>query len=167
MRGPLIWLVRLAALTLVVAGVAGVSDWPAYRSLPEGAGVLTLSFSHGADRKATCRKLSAEEIAALPANMRRPEICPRQRPAVYVELDLDGKRLFAAELPPSGIAGDGPSRVYERFVLPAGRHDVAVRLRDNPASGGFDYSAEQTMDLPPAGHRVIDFRPETGGFVFH
>ena len=160
-------LARLAVLALAFAGVASLSDWPRYRSLPEGMGVLTLSFSHGADRKAACRRLSAEEIAELPPNMRRAEICLRERPPVYVELDVGGQRLYAAELPPSGIAGDGPSRVYQRFILPAGRHSVAVRLRDRPETLAFGYTAERTIELESADHRVIDFRPEAGGFVFH
>lgn len=159
---------RLVMLTFAVVGVAVFSDWPAYRSLPEATGLLTLSFSHGADRKAACRRRTADELAALPPNMRRAEVCPRQRPTVYVELDVDGARLYSAQLPPTGIAGDGPSRVYERFPLPAGSYDVAVRLRENPgASTEFDYTAERTIELQPADHRVIDFRPEAGGFVFH
>lgn len=160
-------LLRFAVLALLVAGVASLSDWPLYRSVPEGTGVLTLSFSHGADRKAACRKLSAEEIADLPPNMRRTEVCPRERPPVYVELDVDGERLYAAELPPTGIAGDGNSRAYQRFRLPAGRHAIAVRLRDRPGTTDFGYTAERTIELESADHKVIDFRPEAGGFVFH
>ena len=81
---------RFAVLALVFAGVAALTDWPAHRSLPQHTGVLTLSFSHGADRKAACRKATPEELAALPPNMRRPEICPRERPPIRVEFDIDG-----------------------------------------------------------------------------
>lgn len=158
---------RLAALVLVVAGVAALSDRPMHQSLPEGTGILTLSFSHGASREALCRKLTPEELAKLPANMRRAEHCPRGRPSVLVELEVDGVRLFSADVPPSGIAGDGPSRVYERFALPAGVHDVAVRLRDRPGTADFTYAAERRIELAPAARRVIDFRAESGGFVFH
>lgn len=166
MRSAAAHALRFAVLAALFAGVAALSDRPTYRSLPEGAAVLKLSFVHGADRKAACRKLSAEEIAALPPNMRRPQLCPRERPPLYVELDVDGRRLYAAELPPSGIAGDGPSRLYERFVLPAGSHEVAVRLRDTVRSEGFDWQAARRIDLAPADSRAIDFRPAAGGFVF-
>ena len=64
-------------------------------------------------------------------------------------------------------AGSGPSRVYERLVLPAGTHDLTVRLRDRPDTEGFDYEAERRVDLAPAQSFVIDFRPAEGGFVFH
>lgn len=155
----------LAVLILVVAAAAALSDWPMHRSLPENVGVLTLSFSHGADRKAACRKATPEELAALPPNMRRPEICPRERPAIRVELELDGRLAFEGDIAPSGIAGDGPSRVHRRFVLPAGTHRVEVRMRDRPGDD-FTWQASREMEIAAADHRVVDFRADTG-FIFH
>jgi len=157
---------RLAALVLVVAGAAALSNRPTHHSLPDGVGVLTLSFGHGADRKAACRPATPEELAALPPNMRRKEICPRERPPIRVELDIDGRPAFEADVPPSGIAGDGPSRVHRSFRLGAGPHTVSVRMRDHPGDG-FSWEASRTVEIAAAGHRVIDFRPEAGGFVFH
>jgi hypothetical protein len=84
-----------------------------------------------------------------------------------VELDLDGKRLFGGEVEPSGIAGDGPSRVHEQFVLPVGAYEVAVRMRDRPSNAGFDYEAQARVEIDAAAHRVIEFHPEAGGFQFH
>lgn len=157
---------RFAVLALVFMGVAALSNRPLYRSLPEGTGVLTLSFSHGADRRAACRKATPEELAKLPPNMRRPEICPRDRPPIRVEFDIDGRRMFEAEVPPSGIASDGPSRVHQRFVLPAGQYEVAVRMSERP-DGDFTWHDERTVRIDPADNRVIDFRANAGGFVFH
>jgi hypothetical protein len=154
------------ALTMALtAGAAVLSAWPAYRAIPEGAAVVKLSFSHGGER--SCRQLTAEELANLPPNMRRREICDRRRPPVYVELDIDGGRAFAAALPPSGLAGDGPSRVYESFLLPAGTHDIALRLRDTASGQGFRYAAERRVTLAPGQSLAIDFAPEAGGFTFN
>lgn len=166
MREALKMAARFVVLALVFMSVAALSNRPSYRSLPEGAGVLMLSFSHGADRKAACRKATPEELAKLPPNMRRPEICPRDRPPIRVEFDIDGKRMFEADVPPSGIAGDGPSRVHRRFVLPAGSYDVAVRMRERPGDD-FDWQAERSIRVDPGANRVIDFRATAGGFVFH
>ena len=82
--------------------------------------MMMLTFVHGADRKGECRRLSPEEIAKLPPNMRRVQDCPRVRRPLYVELDIDGRKIYSGNLPPTGIAGEGPSRVYQRFVMPAG-----------------------------------------------
>lgn len=166
MNTTMLMLGRFAVLALIFMGAAALSNWPAHRSLPEGVGVLTLSFSHGADRRAACRKATAEELAALPANMRRPDICPRERPAIRIEFDIDGKRAFEADVPPSGIAGDGPSRVHRRFLLGVGRYEVAIRMRDR-ADGEFAWQATHSVEIGSSDHRVIDFRPEAGGFVFH
>jgi hypothetical protein len=166
MIAPARFIAGFVALTVVFALAILLSDTPAYRVIPPQTGVLKLSFSHGADRKAACRKLTAEEIAALPANMRRTEICPRRRPPVDVELIVDGETLFRQELPPSGIAGDGPSRVYQKFVLPAGKHTIAVALSDNPQATGFEYDEVRQVDLAAGQNLVIDFSPTDGGFIF-
>jgi hypothetical protein len=161
---------RIAGQFIVIAAlfvaVAAFSDWPVYRQIPHGSAVVMLSFVHGADRKADCRRLTPEEIQKLPPNMRRVQECPRGRRPVYVELDLAGKTVFQASLPPTGIAGDGPSKVYERFVVPAGSYDIAVRMRDTARTDGFDHDRRATVALAADQLFVIDFRTESGEFVF-
>jgi hypothetical protein len=157
---------QFAVILLLFAGVAALADWPVYRPIPPGYGVVMLTFVHGADRRGECRRLSAQEIAKLPPNMRRVQDCPRGRRPLYVELDIGGRPAYRASLPPSGIAGDGPSRVYERFVLPAGDYDLAVRMRDSGRSEGFDHERAKHITLASAQMFVIDFRSETGEFVF-
>ena len=162
--------VRMAGQFVVIAalfaGVAVLADWPVYRQIPKGSGVVMLSFVHGADRRAECRRLTPQEIAKLAPNMRRTQDCPRARRPLYVELDLGGRTAYRASLPPTGIAGDGPSRVYQRFVLPAGEYDIAVRMRDTPRENGFDYQRRERVTLGPDQMFVIDFRSDSGGFVF-
>jgi hypothetical protein len=152
-------------IVALFATVAAFSDWPIYRQIPQGSAVVMLSFIHGADRKAECRRLTPEEIQKLPPNMRRIQECPRGRRPVYVELDLAGKTVFQASLPPTGIAGDGPSKVYERFVVPAGSYNIAVRMRDTPRIDGFDYERRATIALTADQLFVIDFRAESGEFI--
>lgn len=163
-------ILRLAGQFLVIAllfaAVAVLSDWPSYSQIPQNTGVMVLTFVHGADRKAECRRLTSDEIARLPPNMRRVQDCPRIRRPLYVELDVDGRGIYRDDLPPTGIAGDGPSRVYRRFVLPAGKYDVAVRMRDTARADGFDHERRESIVLAPDQMLVIDYRPESGSFVF-
>jgi hypothetical protein len=153
-------------IVALFAAVAVLSDRPGYRQIPAGSAVMMLTFVHSADRRGECRRLSPEEIAKLPPNMRRVQDCPRVRRPIYVELDLDGRNIYSANLPPTGIAGDGPSRVYQRFVLPASGHDVAVRMRDTARAEGFDHERHGRIDLAPDQLFVIDYRPESGEFIF-
>jgi len=157
---------QFVVIAALFAAVAAFSDWPTYRQIPRGSAIIMLTFVHGADRKAECRRLTPQEIAKLPPNMRRVEDCPRGRRPIYVELDLNKQTIFSKSLPPTGLAGDGPSRVYQRFVVPAGKYDIAVRMRDTPRTDGFDHSGEQAVTLIPDQMFVIDFRAERGAFVF-
>lgn len=166
----MIAILRAAAQFLIIlalfGGVAAFANWPVYRQTPQGTAVIMVTFVHGADRKAACRKLTPAEIAKLPPNMRRVQDCPRGRRPIYVEFDLDNKSAFRASLAPTGIAGDGPSKVYQRFVVPSGEHDIAVRMRDSPRADGFDHERKARVALATDQMLVIDFRPESGGFVF-
>lgn len=158
---------QLAVIVALFYSVAAFANWPTYRQIPQGSAIVLLTFVHGADRKAECRRLTSQEIEKLPPNMRRLQDCPRGRRPIYVELDLGGRTVFRKSLPPTGIAGDGPSRVYQRFVVPAGKRDVAVRMRDTPRVDGFDHEKEASITLIPDQMFVIDFRPEPGEFIFH
>ncbi len=164
MSHPLRLVLGTAVMAALALGTAALSAWPSYRSTPEGTGLVRLSFSHGGQK--ACRDLTGAELARLPPNMRRKQVCDRQRPPLYLELDIDGAPAFRAELPATGLAGDGPSRVYQRFVLPAGPHHIAVRMRDTARSAGFDHAAEHQLDLAQDQSFAIDFRPALGGFTF-
>jgi hypothetical protein len=97
--------------------------------------------------------------------MRAQTVCPRERAPVAVQVSVDGAPLMSVSASPSGLASDGPSTIYRRVVVPAGRHHVTARLADGP-DGAFRYAADTTVDLA-AGHvLVIDFDPGKGGFVF-
>jgi hypothetical protein len=158
---------QFGVLLAVAAIAATVSDWPVYRSIPEDAAVVKLSFTHSAGRRsAECRRRTPEELARLPPNMRRPMDCPRERRPVATELAIDERVVFSAELPPSGLSRDGPSQVYRRFVVPAGDHTIVARLRDTPRTSGYDHQRAETVTLRPGQSMAIDFRPELGGFVF-
>lgn len=160
------WVGRFLVMAALAAFAAAFADWPAYRQIPPDTAVVKLSFTHGADRSAECRRRTPEELAKLPPNMRRPMDCPRQRRAVDTALSIDGRTIFVASLPPGGVWGDGPSQVYKRFTVPAGEHTIVARLRDTPRPGGFDHERTATVFLQAGQSLAIDFRPELGGFVF-
>lgn len=56
--------------------------------------------------------------------------------------------------------------VYQRFVLPARKYDIAVRMRDTARSDGFDHEQHETIEIAPDQLFVIDYRPESGNFIF-
>ncbi|WP_347309655.1 hypothetical protein [Defluviimonas sp. SAOS-178_SWC] len=154
-----------AAMIALMLGVARLSAWPEWQSLGESDALLRLSFAHSGARN--CRARTDEELAALPRNMRTAEVCDRRRAPVEIEFDLDGQTVFAAALAPSGLSGSGPSRLYRRFVVSAGDHRVAVRMRDDPAAAGFTQQAAFDLKLDPADSVAIDFDATAGRFYLH
>lgn len=141
------------------------STSPRYQHLAPGRALVKLSLTHAGERKQACRERTAEELAKLAPNMRAQTVCPRERAPVAVQVSVDGAPLMNVSASPSGLASDGPSTIYRRVVVPAGRHHVTARLADGP-DGAFRYAADTTVDLA-AGHvLVIDFDPGKGGFVF-
>lgn len=160
-------LIGLCAVLVAAGALAAVfSNGPIYRQIPADTGVIKFSFSHHADRAKECRRLSPEELAKLPPNMRRPVECPRGRRGIIAELLIDQTTVFSGEVPPSGFAKDGPSQLYRRFVVKAGSHSIVARLRDTPRTAGFDHERSETIAVAPGQSLVLDFRPDHGGFVW-
>jgi hypothetical protein len=164
MARPLRYLGQGAVYLLLALAIGYFSDRPAYTHFPPDMALIKLSFAHGA-QKEECRRRTAEELAKLAPNMRRTMVCSRERLPVAVELVLDGEPLYQEVLAPTGLAGDGPSRTYQRFAVPPGRHELVVRLRDSDREVGFDYERTATIELKPAQSLAIDFRAEMGGFI--
>ena len=141
------------------------SRWPIYHPLAPDEALIKLSFTHTSQHVAECRQLSAQELAKLPPNMRAPTKCDRERAPVRVEVDVDGKPAMRHLAEPSGLSKDGASAVYQRLAIGAGKHHIAVRLKDSAGAGAFDYVREQDVTLEPAQILVIDFDAEKGGIT--
>jgi hypothetical protein len=127
---------------------------------------IKLSLSHPADRVEPCVQLTPEQIAELAPNMRRVEQCERERLPLTVRLEIDGELLAQIEAPPSGLWNDGPSSVYERFEVAAGRHTITAKLRQSARPDGWDYEHSEDVTLAAGRYFTITFRAETGGFRF-
>jgi hypothetical protein len=163
---PLPLIGQFAVYALFALLIGFFSTNPAYTYVDPGMAVIKLSFNHAGARKGECRQLSAEELAALAPNMRLPMDCPRERVPLHIELQLDGALLYQSFVPPSGLARDGPATVYERFVVKPGQHEITAYLRDSRRSEGFDYEARAQVELLPQQNFTVDFRADTGGFIF-
>jgi hypothetical protein len=84
---------------------------------------------------------------------------------VWIEVSIDGEAVYQALLPPTGISGDGPSRIDRRFAVAAGSRRLLIRLRDSDREDGYDYQLDRQIDLRPQQSLGIGFRAESGGFI--
>jgi len=151
---------------LVVGFVGFFATQPAYTYLADDHALLKLSFSHAGQPLKPCRRYTHEELTNTRFSERSATSCERGRWPVYVELDLDGEPVYRATHEPAGLWNDGPSAVYARFEVPAGRHRLDARLRDNGADQGFTFTASRIVELQPGQNFVVDFRAVEGGFTF-
>lgn len=141
------------------------STWPPYRHLAPDQALIKLSFSHQGEPVSACHKATPEELAKLPPNMRAPVVCPRERSPITVELDVDGAPAVHHVAVPSGLSRDGASALYHRMEVKAGTHQLAIRVKNDVRTAGFDFVREQTVTLKPAQILVIDFDPGKGGIT--
>ncbi len=155
--------VFLAAIAVVV-GYFSAS--PRYHQIPEGQSQIKLAIQHGGARIEDCRKLTTKELSKLPSTERRPITCSRERVALTIELSIDGKVIYADVLPPTGLSGDGVSKAYKKFLVPAGHHVIEAKLRDSKRTDGFDFDQRIEAELKQWQNLAIDFNAEQGGFLF-
>lgn len=155
--------VGYAVFALVIG--AG-SRYPAYQRLEPDQAVLKLAITHPGARVNPCHERSAAELAKLPPNMRARQDCGRERNPVAVELAVDGTVIMHETAAPAGFSRDGASRFYRRLVLPAGEHNLVVRLRDSGRSEGYDQEEALTVALVPAQILTIDYASLEKRFVF-
>ncbi len=165
-RGPRAWLGQALLYGLFAAVIGTFSQWPPYHHLGPDDALVKVSFSRVGRPVGDCRTLTPEELAARPPNMRTPTVCPRERSAVVVEVDIDGLPRLRRTAQPGGVSRDGASAVYERLVVPAGARRIAVRLSDDQRARERPWTREGTVTLAAGQVLVVDFDAEQGGITF-
>lgn len=151
---------------LFIAFIGYFSHAPSYTHIPSDQALVKFTFTHASKRLHPCIKLTPEELAKRQPQRRFNMKCPRERSPIQVEFDVDGKTIYQAQIEPRSMNRDLPAPVYQRFVLPVGRHHLAVRMNDDVNHEGFNYEAEKTVDLGPLQILIIDFDSTRGEFVF-
>jgi len=159
----LLWEILAWAAFSVVVGLLSV--WPHYEVVETEKAIVTITFSHAAQRVGECRQLTQEELNKLPPNMRKPSDCPRERFPVRIELRSGGGVLYHDVLLPSGIWSDGKANIYKRVEIDAGSHDLFVGMNDSGGDEGFDFENAANLEITPGRNIVIRFDPELGQFT--
>ena len=169
------YVLQAAFYVPLMAILAVFSRWPAFDVIRADEALVRLSIAHAAERRHPCRERTAEELAKLPPNMRAAQDCPRERAPVKVEFEVDGRLVYAAEVPPAGVQKDGLATLYHRLVVPAGEHRVVVRMSDRSpvaapggerAEGAFNHVKDEKLVLAPGEALVVDFNASRGGLEF-
>ena len=135
---------------------------PVFQAQAPEMATLKLAVRHAGAIVGECETLSDEAYEKLPANMKRIEICPRERSPLRIELVLDGKTLYRNQIPASGFHNDGLASMYSRFTVPAGTHHLVLKMSDDGDETGFSWTLEQNIELQPRQVMVATFKE---GFI--
>jgi hypothetical protein len=162
-------LVGFAGAALLVAG----SQLP-WRPHPTDAALVRLSWRASSRPVEECRTATAEELAALPAHMRREKICERRHAPFRLHVRLDGKPERDVAIEPAGATGDRPLYVFEELPVPPGPHRLSVAFEEErageraaaqPGALRLDASLELAPDeialvtLDASGERLVVLLP--------
>ena len=119
------WKLASAVVTVVLCvALAAFSQWPVHEE-PDGA-VVRLSWRMEPLRVEECRTLTDEELADVPAHMRRTEECTGGTVDYELVLTIDDREALVDTVAPSGLRRDRPVYVLHDQAVSAGRHHVAV-----------------------------------------
>ena len=165
MRSAMRYLLQILAYAGFAFIVGYLSFWPRYDYGDVDMATVKVSLSHAAERVKPCVQLTPQQIAELPPNMRRTQMCERERLPLLLQLEVDGEITLDLEARPAGLWADGPASIYERFDLPPGAHQITARLRDTARTDGWDYTLTEDVVLEAGRYLTITFKPETGGFA--
>lgn len=118
---------KLASALVTVALLAitaGLSQVPTRSA--DGDALVRLSWRTEPIRVEECRTLTEEELAEVPAHMRRTEECTGYFVDYEVRLEIDGQEPTVDTIAPSGLRRDRPVYVLRDRPIPPGRHSVTV-----------------------------------------
>lgn len=165
----------LLAATVAVAGllVLAALSQAGYTASPDDAGEVRLTWRARVPRVEECRRLTQEEQAALPAHMRREEVCEGRVASYRLEVHVDGRSVRSATVSGAGARGDRPLYVFERLPLDPGAHDLTVSfVRVGPGDGGAGAGAaggdaevpdrlllRETFELGPREVALVVYEP--------
>jgi len=140
---------------------------PPFKHLGDDQAMITLAISHAGERREECRKISPEEMAKLPPNMRVPMDCPRERSPISVDLTLDGKAVISNSVEPPGLYKDQGIDIFQSIKVPAGKHQLSIQMNDSVRVEGPTFTHKRDIDLKPAQLLVIQFDSVAGKFTLN
>ena len=163
--GPVQWVGQFFLYGLFALTIGVFTQWPPYHPIGQDQALIKVSVARLGQPVGECRRLTDEELARLPPNMRDPVECPRERSPLTMEVNVNGTRMLKRVAEPGGLSRDGSAAIYERLVVPAGEQRISVRFNDDVRPGARVYEHEASVALLPGQVLVIDFDAEKGGIV--
>jgi len=133
----LTWLtfaLRVAVAASLTAGVVLGSALP-YTNDSGQQSLIRLSWRAVGNRAEACREPTKDELAALPAHMRRSEICEARLSPFRLVVAIDGAPVLERVIRPGGARHDRPAYVFQEFSVAPGTHRLQIAFTAEPGEG--------------------------------
>lgn len=123
------------AVALLATATVGLGSRAPYSPPGSEASLLRLSWRLRGDRNEECRPRTDEELAALPAHMRSPEICKGHLVSYLLTLRIDDAPPLRRTFVPAGAKGDRPIFVMHDQPLTASEHTIGIEFTPMEGEG--------------------------------
>ncbi len=170
--------ILVLALPAILIGF--LSNYPMSLMDSEKA-ILKIGLKHKTSRVYKCTKediirFAKEKTTALPGSkkvsqhmdyVRRKgeQYCgKRERNPAFLEIFLDGKKVYSNTFSPAGLHSDGPIFFYKKVVTDPGEHRVQFQMRDSERKEGFDYLYDEVIRFEKGRVVAYNFDKHEGGF---
>jgi len=137
--GGVLALGGIVALALLSAG-----SWTAEES---DHAVLRLAWRVRGVRVESCRALTPDELAALPAHMRQDTVCVGQVLPYHLTVNLDGVTLVTDSIRAAGARSDRPLFVSRSLPAPAGTYRLQIIFERDATEGAVTVSSDRPARL--------------------
>jgi len=118
-------IMALAIASVAALAIAALSRAPA-SPLESSQPLVRLSWRVLGVRVEECRPRTEEELAALAAHMRTPQVCTGGVADYVLRVSIDGAETVRDTVRPSGARRDRPTYVFRDLPVEQGRHQVQV-----------------------------------------
>jgi len=153
----------LVVTALLALALVGLSRAP-WTAVPGEEGELRLAWQYKSQPVEQCRRRSPEELAKLPAHMRREVVCERRLRSYLLEVAVDGVARPADTVRARGARADRPLGIFARVALPPGRHEVRVTF--SPIGGGHEpLTLAAAVTVAPRQVWLVTLDEERGALV--
>ncbi len=144
-------------LTLFIACLIAVGSDIPYTTPAQTGSTLVVTFRHPGQVSDVVKRLTSEELEALPMHMRQEEIRERKRMPVRLRIRIDGQVIREGVYTPKGIWEDGPSVAVESISLSPGSHKVEVSVGDGKDEKKWQFNNEKVIEFTNETRRVLIF----------
>lgn len=137
-------------VALVATAALGALSQVPYTSERGSDAYVRLAWRARGERVETCRRLPPEELAKIPAHMRREEVCEGHVVPYRLLVTVDGVTAAQESVASKGARADRPLYVFLEIPVAPGRHRLGVafaRIGAIPAGERERGTLPERLDL--------------------